>query len=239
MRSYHIKAMILAAGLGTRLKPFTDSHPKALFEVDGVTLLEHSLRHLRRHGINEVVINVHHFADQIRQYLEENGNFGMDISISDETDLLLETGGGVKKAAGLLTGCDAFIVRNVDVLSDMDLSSMLRVQLAAKPLATLAVRDRQTSRYLLFDDRMQLCGWMNRATGEQRIMRPGKKYNSLAFSGIQAMSPEIFTLITETGRFSLTDLYLRLCQEQPVQGYLDESPVWKDAGKSQPENMTR
>lgn len=224
--------MILAAGLGTRLRPFTDNHPKALFEADGVTLLEHSLRHLMHHGIRNVVINVHHFPEQILQYLEENGNFGMDISISDESGRLMETGGGVKKAEPFLYDCDAFIVRNVDILSDLDLTAMLRIHLAAKPLATLAVRNRVTSRYFLFDEYMQLCGWLNRSTGKERIPRPKQHLLPLAFSGIHALSPAIFPMMTEPGPFSLTDLYINLCTDYVIHGYEDISPYWRDAGKS-------
>ena len=240
MRSANIKAMILAAGLGTRLKPFTDKHPKALYEADGVTLLEHSLRHLNHHGIREVIINVHHFPEQILRFLENNGNFGMDITISDESDRLMETGGGVKKAEEFLCDCDAFIVRNVDILSDLDLTAMLRIHLAAKPLATLAVRNRVSSRYFLFDEHMQLCGWMNRSTGEERIPRPKQHLVPLAFSGIHALSPAIFPMMTETGPFSLTDLYLSLCHDYVIHGYEDISPYWRDAGKSdQNKNETR
>lgn len=226
----HIKAMILAAGLGTRLKPFTEHHPKALFKSGGITLLEHALLHLAQHGIREVVINVHHFADQILGFLKENRDFGMKIRISDETDQLLETGGGVKHAEPFLSGCDAFVVRNVDVISDLDLTAMLAAHLAAKPVATLAVRSRETSRYFLFDDRMILRGWLNKATGEERIPRPGGRLVPFAFSGIQVLDASIFPLITETGRFSLTDLYIRLCGEQVIRGYEDRQSIWSDAG---------
>ena len=236
MKPARIKAMVLAAGKGTRLKPFTDSHPKALFEADGFTLLEHALRHLNHHGIRDVVINVHHFSDQILEYLDDNGNFGMNITISDETAMLMETGGGVRRAEAFLSDCDAFIVRNVDILSDMDLTAMLRIHLAAKPLATLAVRNRVTSRFFLFDEAMRLCGWMNRKTGEERIPLPRPHLLPLAFSGIQALSPAVFPLITEKGPFSLTDLYIRLCPDHVIHGYEDISPYWRDAGKPESTN---
>ena len=231
MSNKRIKAMILAAGLGTRLRPFTDEHPKALFETEGATLLEHSLRHLRLHGISEVIINVHHFPAQILRFLEENGNFGMSVAVSDETEHLLETGGGVKKAEWFLSGCDAFVVRNVDVLTTLDLSAMIRVHRATGPLATLAVRKRDTARYFLFDDKMRLNGWINKKTGEQRLHRIKKRLTPFAFSGIQVMSPEIFPLMTETGKFSLTNLYVRLCEDHLIQGYEDKSPLWKDIGR--------
>jgi N-acetyl-alpha-D-muramate 1-phosphate uridylyltransferase len=226
-----MKAMILAAGLGTRLKPFTDFHPKALFEVNGKTLLEHAVDHLKTAGITEVIINVHHFASQVTGYLEQKNNFGIRISLSDETGGLLETGGGLKKAAWFFTGCDCAIIRNVDVLSDLDLKKMVSYHIKSGALATLAVRNRETSRYLLFDPGMQLCGWENRKTGESRMSRGSSSAKPLAFSGIQVVNPEIFPVITEVGKFSLTDLYLRLAKDQKITGYLEEGAVWEDVGK--------
>jgi N-acetyl-alpha-D-muramate 1-phosphate uridylyltransferase len=226
-----MKAMILAAGLGTRLKPFTDSHPKALFVVGGKTLLEHAVDHLKSAGIDEIIINVHHFASQVISYLQENDNFGLNISCSDETGMLLETGGGLKKAAWFFKGCDCAIIRNVDVLSDLDLNKMAICHMKSGALATLAVRNRKTSRYLLFDHEMQLCGWENRETGECRMSRDSAQVQPLAFSGIQVISPEIFPLITEEGKFPLTDLYLRLAKEQRITGYPEEGDVWQDVGK--------
>ena len=224
--------MILAAGLGTRLKPFTDFHPKALYEVNGKTLLEHSIDHLKCAGITEVIINVHHFASQITDYLNKKDNFGLEIAISDETAELLGTGGGLKKAAWFFTGCDCAIIRNVDILSDLNLRKMASYLLNNNALATLAVRNRETSRYLLFETGMQLCGWENRKTGECRMSRDPFSLTPLAFSGIQAISPEIFSLITEEGKFSLTDLYLRLAKDHKIVGYPDDGEVWEDIGKT-------
>ncbi|MEI6682050.1 MAG: nucleotidyltransferase family protein [Bacteroidota bacterium] len=226
-----MKAMILAAGLGTRLKPFTDLHPKALFEVEGKTLLEHSLLHLKHAGIHEVIINVHHFAVQIIDFLRQHENFGLKITISDETGELLETGGGVKKAAWFFTGNESAVIRNVDILSDLDLLAMELFHRESHALATLAVRDRQTSRYLLFDRSMQLCGWENITTGERKISRDAPLLSPFAFSGIQVISPEIFSSVTEKGRFSLTGMYLRLAAGQKILGYLDEGKIWKDVGR--------
>ena len=225
-----MKAMILAAGLGTRLKPFTNSNPKALFKVDGKTLLEHSIGHLKHAGVKEVIINVHHFASMITDFLAANDYFGMEIAISDETGELLETGGGVKKSAWFFEGAEAAIIRNVDIHSDLDLKKMTDFHVKTGALATLAVRDRATSRYFLLDHEMQLCGWENRKTGEQRKSRDAASFIARAFSGIQVVSPAIFSLITEDGRFSLTDLYLRLAKDQKITGYPDEGSVWEDVG---------
>ncbi len=262
-----MKAMILAAGLGTRLKPFTDAHPKALYVFEGKTLLEHAIDHLKSAAITEAIINVHHFAGQIIDYLHENENFGLHITLSDETGELLETGGGVKKAAWFFNDCDAAIVRNVDILSDLDLLKLLACHRSSGSLATLAIRRRETSRYLLFDDGMQLCGWENRKTGERLITRQPESINlnpfaagnghvreslpgedpeqtkpdipgsapvllaPYAFSGIQVLNPEIFPLITEKGKFSLIDLYLRLAKDQKIAGYVEEGVIWRDVGR--------
>ena len=223
--------MILAAGLGTRLKPFTDSHPKALFKVNGKTLLEHAIIHLKSGGIREVIINVHHFSQQILNFLKRHDNFGMQITISDETGELLETGGGLKKAAWFFKGCDFVVIRNVDIISDLDLTKMAGYHLKHKPLATLAVRKRETSRYLLFDDRMQLCGRENREKGERLTSRESVSVSPYAFSGIQMISHDIFPLITEEGKFSLTDMYLRLAASQKILGFLEEGTLWKDVGR--------
>ncbi|MCX6306679.1 MAG: nucleotidyltransferase family protein [Bacteroidetes bacterium] len=228
-----MKAMILAAGLGTRLKPFTDSHPKALFCVDGKTLLEHALNHLKSAGIDDVIVNVHHFADQIIEFIKLNNSFGLNISISDETGQLLETGGGVKKAAWFFNDCDCAIIRNVDILSDLDLVKMAKVHLSSGALVTLAVRNRETSRYFLFDDQMHLCGWENRKSGERLLLRTPAKLKAFAFSGIQVVNPAIFPLIFEDGKFSLTNLYLRLAAEQTIAGYVEDGVIWRDAGRSE------
>lgn len=233
-----MKGFILAAGLGTRLKPFTDFLPKALFEAEGKTMLEHSLDHLRRYGIREVIINLHHLPGLIRDFLAKHDNFGMEITFSDETDSLLETGGGLKKAAWFFSGPEPFVVRNVDVLSDLDLKEMTRFHKNNGALATLAVRERMTSRYLLFDDQWTLCGWENRRTGERKVVRQAVKLLPRAFNGIQVLSPEILPLITETGKFSLVDIYLRLAPGARIKGYSDQSAIWKDIGKAEHTDAT-
>jgi len=217
--------------LGTRLRPVTDNIPKALVEVNGKPLLQHALEHLEAYGIREVVINVHHLGHQIIDFLSLHKNFGLEIAISDESDQLLETGGGVAKAAWFFAEGKPFLVRNVDVLSDIDLNMLEKVHDANEALATLVVRDRKTNRYLLFDDNSRLCGWENRQTGERRMAVSERNLIPLAFSGIQVLDPEIFPLIKETGRFSLTDLYLRLAKTQVIKGFRDDRSSWRDIGK--------
>jgi NDP-sugar pyrophosphorylase family protein len=227
-----MKAMIFAAGLGTRLLPLTEKTPKALVKTGGKTLLENVIGHLKKTGIEEIIINVHHFADQVVDYLSENHNFGLDITISDERQMLLETGGGLNKAGWFFNDDQPFLVYNVDVLSDLDLMQVIAFHEDSKALATLVVRDRPTSRYFLFDDNNRLCGWTNKSTGAVRMSVATKKELSpLAFSGIQVISPRIFPLISETGKFSITDLYLRLAATEKIVGYVDNSSLWKDLGR--------
>jgi NDP-sugar pyrophosphorylase family protein len=233
-----MKAMILAAGLGTRLQPLTNNKPKALVEVEGRPLLQHALEHLKEYGIREVIINLHHFPEMIRDFIHTHDDFGMDVSYSDESNILLDTGGALKKAAWFFTGNSSndlpdtpFVVRNVDVISDLNLNKMLEFHHDSHALATLAVRDRKTSRYLLFDNHSQLSGWTNKKTGEEIISRKGDCYKYLAFSGIQVLDPAIFPLIQETGSFSLIPLYLRLSYNQKIMGYHDDQSRWFDAGK--------
>jgi NDP-sugar pyrophosphorylase family protein len=229
---YPYKAMILAAGLGTRLRPLTDTIPKALVKVGGQTLLERAIQHLSDFGVTDIIINVHHFPDSIIQYLDQNEDFGVNITVSDERDDLLDTGGGLKKASWFFDDGHPFIVRNVDVISDLDLHGLMEDHQRTDALATLAIRNRETFRYFLFDHDQQLCGWTNLKTGEKIVSRKSTEdLKMLAFSGIQALSPEIFDLITEEGKFSLTDMYLRLSSNQKIIGFIDTSDVWKDVGK--------
>jgi NDP-sugar pyrophosphorylase family protein len=224
--------MILAAGLGTRLRPITDTLPKALVIVDGRTLLEGAILHLAAYGVKEIIVNVHHFAGQVVQYLHQNNNFGMDITISDESDQLLDTGGGLKKASAYFKGYAPFFVRNVDIVSDLDLSKLMEYHRHSHAIVTLAVRKRETSRYFLFNRDHRLCGWKNLKTGEEILA--GETLTTpemFAFSGIQVISPEIFNLITETGKFSLTGLYLRLATDQLIKGFIDDGSIWRDIGK--------
>ena len=226
-----MKAMIFAAGLGTRLYPHTTDRPKALVEVSGKTLLQHAIEKVAKYGYNKLVINVYHFGDQIVDYLERNRNFGLDIKISDERDYLLDTGGAILKAAPYLEGTEPFLVYNVDVISNIDLKLFREYHEKKDGLATLVVRDRKTERYLLLDDSMQLSGWRNLKTGFETISRKVEKYNFLAYSGIQMINPAIFKLITETGKFPLIPMYLRLSADYSIYGYKDTSSLWMDLGK--------
>ncbi len=234
-----MKAMIFAAGLGTRLRPITDRIPKALVHAGDKTLLQWVTEKMIRSGIRDVVINIHHFPDQIRAFLERNNNFGINIQFSDESDAILDTGGALLKAAPLLSGDEPILVHNVDVLSSISFRELLEVHQASGALATLAVRKRNTSRYLLFNPGMRLTGWENRATGEIREALPEEISGSrpLAFSGIQMISPEFLTLLKGEGKFSLIDAYLQLTRDHPVLGFEDYSPFWYDLGKL--ENLER
>ncbi len=229
-----MKAMVLAAGLGTRLRPLTDDRPKALVEVAGRTLLEIILARLRAFGIHEVIVNVHHFADMVVDHLKKNGDFGMRIEVSREDDLLLDTGGGLKKAAWFFLegGSDEpFLLHNVDVISNIDLAAMLRAHQQAGALATLAVQDRKTSRYLLFDHRLRLCGRRS-GTGAAEMARPCPQPLALAFSGIHVISPRIFPLISEEGVFPIVPCYLRLAGAgEHIAGFRADQYHWRDLGR--------
>ena len=230
-----MKAMVLAAGLGTRLRPLTNDRPKALVEVAGRTLLDITLSRLREFGIRDVIINVHHFPDLVVEYLKANNNFGMHIEISRE-DVLLDTGGGLKKAAWFLD--EPFILHNVDVISTIDLQRMVQVHTASQALATLAVKDRPTSRYLLFDDQLDLCGRRSGKDGKSEMARPSQKTQALAFSGIHVISPRLLEMITEEGVFSIITTYLRLAgQGEKILGFRADEYYWRDLGT--PENVAR
>ena len=233
-----MKAMILAAGLGTRLKPFTDHHPKALAVVNDKTILQRNIEYLASFGIKDIIINVHHFAEQVIFFVEKNNGFGSNISFSDERDEVLETGGGIKKAARFFEKQnEPFVVMNVDVLTDMNLDAMISLHQTKSPMATLAVSSRQTSRYFLFDKSNILCGWKNVKTGEQKISRQSSKYIEKAFSGIHVISPKIFSLIKSEGKFSMVDVYLELAKTQAIQAFDHTGSKFIDVGK--PESILR
>jgi NDP-sugar pyrophosphorylase family protein len=227
-----MRAMILAAGLGTRLRPLTDDRPKALVEINGQTLLEIVLTRLHGFGIREVIINVHHFADMLTAYVKSH-DFGMRIEISREEELL-DTGGGLKKASHffLEQGADEpFLVHNVDVLSSIDIQRMTHFHRDREALATLAVQQRKTSRQLLFDDQLQLCG---RKSGDLQpeIVRPCINAQPFAFCGIHVISPRIFRLMSEEGAFSIITSYLQLAQQgEKVVAFRAEEYQWRDVGK--------
>jgi NDP-sugar pyrophosphorylase family protein len=236
-----MKAMVLAAGLGTRLRPLTHDRPKALVEVGGRSLLEITLTRLRDFGINDVIINVHHYADMVVEYVRAAGNFGMHIEFSRE-DVLLDTGGGLKKAAWFLGGDSSanqdepFILHNVDVISSIDLHRMFQQHKESAALATLAVQQRTTSRYLLFDEHAQLCGRRFVKEEKTEIVRPSQQMSELAFSGIHVISPRIFPLLTEDGVFSIVPAYLRLAAEgEKIAAFRADEYYWRDLGK--PDNI--
>lgn len=235
-----MKAMVLAAGLGTRLRPMTDDRPKALVTVAGKTLLEIALLTLRSFGVDEVIVNVHHFAGMICEYLDENGNFGMRSEVSRE-DELLDTGGGLKKAAWffLKDGAEAgepFLLHNVDVLSTIDLARMMQQHKEQGALATLAVQERETSRYLLFDDNAQLCGRRAGRDGRDEMARTAAPVQPLAFCGIQVISPRLLTEMRKEGAFSIIDAYLHLAARgEKIAAFRADEYYWRDLGR--PENI--
>ena len=239
-----MKAMILAAGLGTRLRPLTNDRPKALVQVGGRTLLEITLSRLREFGVRQVIVNVHHFAGMVVDYLQANNNFGMYVEVSRE-EVLLDTGGGLKKAAGFLQDSGGhskksapFILHNVDVISTIDLGRMMQLHSDNQALATLAVQDRETSRYLLFDERRQLCGRRAGRDQASEMVRPAQPVQAWAFSGIHVISPRIFAMMTEEGAFPIIDSYLRLAaQGERIVAFRADKCYWRDLGR--PENVVQ
>ena len=235
------KAMILAAGLGTRLRPLTDSRPKALVEVSGRTLLEITLGRLRQFGVREVIINVHHFAEMISDYLEANDNFGMRVELSHETDLL-DTGGGLKKAAWFFLEDphqldEPFILHNVDVISTVDLANVVQCHNDRRALATLAVQRQETPRHLLFDEQDQLCGWRSTPDGSEKLVGNPERSQAFGFTGIHVISPRMFSMITEEGTFSIIDAYLDLAARNcRILAYRADAYSWQDVGS--PESLS-
>jgi NDP-sugar pyrophosphorylase family protein len=206
-----MKAMVLAAGLGTRLRPLTDSRPKALVEVGGRSLLEITLVRLRDFGIRDVIVNVHHFADMVVDYLRAHANFGMHIEVSRE-DLLLDTGGGLKKASWFFlqdSAGEPFLLHNVDVISTIDFAEMLQSHQESRALATLAIQDRKTSRYLLFDEKQRLCGRYFANEDRTELARPAAHPSRFAFAGVHVISPRLLTMLREDGVFSIVASYPR------------------------------
>ena len=226
--------MILAAGLGTRLRPLTDDRPKALVEVAGRTLLEIAICRLRNVGVREVIVNTHHYADMVADYLRAHDGFGLRIEISREEDLL-DTGGGLKKAAHFFlegNSQEPFLLHNVDVISTIDLARMMQFHTEQNALATLAVQDRETSRYLLFDEGGELCGRRAGRDGKADLVRPARETQALAFSGIHVISPRIFSKMQEEGAFSIIPAYLRLAAEgERVAAFRADEYHWRDLGR--------
>lgn len=230
-----MKAMVLAAGLGTRLRPLTDDRPKALVAIAGRTLLEITLSRLRSFGIHEVIINVHHFADMVIEYLRANDNFGMRIAVSRE-DVLLDTGGGLRKAGYFFLDSkhpeEPFLLHNVDVISTIDLRRMAQFHSENHALATLAVQDRKTSRYLLFDEHLELCGRRSRHEGKIELVRSSPQTQALAFAGIHVISPRLIPMMTEEGVFSIINSYLRLASlQEKILAFRTDEYYWRDLGR--------
>ena len=224
------QAMIFAAGLGTRLQYLTTNKPKALVEVRGKTLLQYAIEKLVSFGFTDIVVNVHHFSDLVIDFINKNTPKGVEIKISNESNLLLDTGGGLKKASQFLNQ-DAFLLYNVDILTNLNLKKLYDEHLKNDALATLAVRHRDGNRFLLFNEQNELCGWENIATGEQIASRSIEHTHRLAFSGIHVVSKQIFDMIEEEGVFSIVQLYLRLATQNRICGFLHDNTEWIDAGK--------
>jgi len=226
-----MKAMILAAGVGTRLKPWTDKHPKALAFVNRKSLLERNIKYLQQFGISDVIVNVHHFPEQIIEAIQKNNGWGSNIIISDETNELLETGGGLKKAEYYFKDENDFVLVNVDVLTDLRLDEMIAYHLSNKPLATLATTQRNTSRYFLFNDDNELCGWRNIETGVDKISKQAARYYQKAFSGIHVINNRIFSLMHNEGKFSMIDVYLEAAKTQIIKSFDHSQSKFIDVGK--------
>lgn len=232
-----MKAMIFSAGLGTRLRPLTNDRPKALVEVGGIAMLERVINRLKSYGVDEIVINIHHFGEKIIDFVNENNNFGITIHISDERDLLLDTGGGILKARKWLDGEEPFIIHNADILTDFDLNEMMRQHIDTQADATLLVADRKTSRYFCINESNRLKGWTNITTGEVRPT--GYTANATdrlrAFGGVHIVSPSIFNALSNYStepKFSITPFYIDKCNELKIMGYTPtEEYQWHDIGK--------
>jgi len=231
-----MKAMIFAAGLGTRFKPWTDKHPKALALVNGKSLLQRNIEYLQQYGIKDVVVNVHHFASQVMAAVRENNGWGSNIAFSDESGELLETGGGLMKAKDLLAGKEPFITLNADFLTNLNIYHLLDFHKKKKALISFGITNRKSSRNFLFDEENRLCGWRNNSTGEERISieKPGLK--PMAYSCVVVFEQEVFDLIPQRGKFSLVDSYLSLAATYPIYGYDHSGDKLVDVGK--PESVT-
>jgi len=233
-----MKAMIFSAGLGTRFKPWTDKHPKALAVINGKTLLQRNIEYLQQNGIRDVIVNVHHFAEQIEEAIVSNDGWGSNVLVSDERDEVLETGGGLLKAEELFNTGEKFITCNADFLTDLNIQNLIHYHNEKKALITFGVTSRKSSRVLLFDDHMRLTGWRNTITGEERIAIPppaeGVRGRPLAYSCVVVFEYRIFELMRQygfIGKFSLIDVYLKLAPEHLIMGYEHSGDRLVDVGK--------
>jgi NDP-sugar pyrophosphorylase family protein len=225
------RAIIFSAGLGLRFRPWTDKHPKALALVNGKSLLQRNIEYLQRFQIFEVVVNVHHFAEQVIDAVEKNKGWGSHILISDERDALLETGGGLLKARPLLDHGSPFVSLNVDVLTDLDLNRLTRFHQEQKPLISFAVSQRESSRYILLDEKNRMCGWRNSRTGEERIAIPKNNLRPFAYSCVVVYQPGVFDLMKGEGKFSVMDTYLELAADHLILGFDHTGDKWVDVGR--------
>ena len=224
-----MKALVLAAGLGKRLRPLTDELPKALIEINGIPMIAMLIEKLKKAGINEIIVNVHYKAEKLITYLSSN-NFGIPIHISDETDELLDTGGAIKKASSLFN--NDFLVHNSDVLSNIDINALLHYHKKNEAISTLAVRKRESGRYLLFNNNMKLSGWENIKSGKRIISTPdASTLKNFAFSGIHIINPAIFKYLPTKNVFSIIEVYLKACSREKIFGYLHNDDFWLDMGR--------
>ena len=226
-----MKAMIFSAGLGTRFRPWTERHPKALAMVNGKSLLQRNVEYLQSQGITDLVVNVHHFPEQIEEAIQRSGGWGSRIQISDEREELLDTGGGLLKARKYFTPGERFVTCNVDILTNLNIGKLLQFHEANKALISFGVTTRSTSRYLLFDDRDRLCGWRNTKTGDEKIVRGSDLLIPRAYSCVVVFEPEVFDLIPFSGKFSLIDVYLALAPDHPIYGFNHTGDKWVDVGR--------
>lgn len=230
--------MIFAAGLGSRLKPITNDRPKALAKIRETPLLEIVIRRLINYGFDEIIVNVHHYADMVIEFLKSKNNFNINIQISDESDQLLDTGGGLKLASWFFDDNEPFLVHNVDTITDIDLLDFYNYHKKQNALATLLVRHRPGSRFFLFDNKKKLCGWENVISGEKILASSSAApLEQIAFSCLHIIDPRIFNLLTEEGSFSIIDSYLRLAKDHTILGYVDDRSYWLDVGT--PEKLLR
>lgn len=229
-----MKAMIFAAGLGTRLQPLTARKPKALIAVSGIPMLGRLIQRLKSIGIDQIIINIHHFPGQIKAYIEENSNFGIEIAFSHEDEDLLDTAGGLANAKWFLDGSSPFLVHNVDIFSDIDLSRMIKDHQKYNPLVTLAVRNRTSSRYLLFDEKMTLNGWLNEKTKETILVdKPAVPLKKLAFSGIHVIDPRIFEFLKEARPARIVNRYLEIANQEQIIGFEHTEGYFVDLGTAE------
>lgn len=223
--------MIFSAGLGTRFKPWTDSHPKALAVVNGKSLLQRNIEYLQQHGITDVVVNVHHFASQVVSAIEKNRGWGSNIVVSDETEQLLETGGGLLHARALLNDVDPFVTLNVDILTDLNITKLISFHKEKNALIAFGITNRETSRYFLFDDVNRLCGWRNTQTGAEKIVIEKPGLHQMAYSCVSVFKQDVFNHFKQVGNFSITEPYLSLAADHLILGYDHSGDRLVDVGK--------